>query len=220
MAFTEVGKVVNSASVTGELSDGPMASTSDTEPLADVVTSHVWDYVNRSASTLSEISTELMTQMITEASDVLLTNDSSSLTHSSSSTSFHTTVQPLYVNNITTSEVTSTVTSSSTKRHPLLNDVTPTPGLPHDIMGEDGLEVLRTHWKIIVVACSMFVLATLIVLAYVIHKRRRYNIVEEEEEVVPYDYIYKPVQGNYIDEMYENTFVGVSIPLLQDVTKV
>ena len=33
-----------------------------------------------------------------------------------------------------------------------------------------------------------------------------------------YDYIYRPLHGNRLDEEYENTFVGVSIPLLQEVT--
>ena len=35
-----------------------------------------------------------------------------------------------------------------------------------------------------------------------------------------YDYIYKPVSGSTLDEEYETTFVGVSIPLLQEVTRI
>ena len=34
------------------------------------------------------------------------------------------------------------------------------------------------------------------------------------------DYMYSPGQGGILDEEYTNTFVGVSIPLLQDVSKV
>ena len=34
------------------------------------------------------------------------------------------------------------------------------------------------------------------------------------------DYIYRPLQGDVRDDDYENTFVGVSVPLLQDVTKI
>ena len=34
------------------------------------------------------------------------------------------------------------------------------------------------------------------------------------------DYIYRPIQGDVRDDDYENTFVGVSVPLLQDVSKV
>ena len=32
--------------------------------------------------------------------------------------------------------------------------------------------------------------------------------------------LYKPSQGGLLDEEYENTFVGVSVPLLQEVTKI
>ena len=35
-----------------------------------------------------------------------------------------------------------------------------------------------------------------------------------------YDYIYKPLHGGRLDDEYENTFVGVSIPLLQEVSVV
>ena len=35
-----------------------------------------------------------------------------------------------------------------------------------------------------------------------------------------YDYIYKPVSGGALDDEYETTFVGVSIPLLQEVTRI
>ena len=38
--------------------------------------------------------------------------------------------------------------------------------------------------------------------------------------VLAYDYIYRPLHGNRLDDEYENTFVGVSIPLLQEVTVV
>ncbi|KAK2142685.1 hypothetical protein LSH36_923g01030 [Paralvinella palmiformis] len=33
------------------------------------------------------------------------------------------------------------------------------------------------------------------------------------------NFAYKPSNGDWLDEEYENTFVGVSIPILQDVTK-
>ncbi len=60
-----------------------------------------------------------------------------------------------------------------------------------------------------------------IVLALVacMRKKTRYQKLPTSETPV-FDYIYRPLQGGRLDEEYENTFVGVSIPLLQDNTKV
>ncbi len=35
-----------------------------------------------------------------------------------------------------------------------------------------------------------------------------------------YDSIYKPSQGDILDDEYENTFVGVDVPLLQEISAV
>ena len=33
-----------------------------------------------------------------------------------------------------------------------------------------------------------------------------------------YDYIYKPLESGILDEEYESTFVGVDVPLLQEIS--
>ena len=54
-----------------------------------------------------------------------------------------------------------------------------------------------------------------------IYCRKPYNYQKiQSDESSKYEYIYKPLAGGTLDEEYENTFVGVSIPLLQDNTKV
>ena len=50
-------------------------------------------------------------------------------------------------------------------------------------------------------------------------RKRKYQKIPTNEPIT-YDYIYRPLQGNVLDEEYENTFVGVSIPLLQDNTRI
>ena len=74
----------------------------------------------------------------------------------------------------------------------------------------------------------LWILAVLVVICaiigYVMWSRMRHYRYEklqrllDDEHIAPY--IYKPLQGGSLDEQYENTFVGVSVPLLQDNTKV
>lgn len=50
--------------------------------------------------------------------------------------------------------------------------------------------------------------------------RHHYHRLSTEDGKVGYEYIWKPLQGGLLDEEYENTFVGVSVPLLQETTKI
>ncbi len=54
--------------------------------------------------------------------------------------------------------------------------------------------------------------------------KRRWMIIRYERLPVTEEYKtnfdYKPTPGGLLDEEYENTFVGVSMPILHEVTKV
>ena len=80
------------------------------------------------------------------------------------------------------------------------------------------------YWKIVALAAAFFLCVALVLLVYFLVHRRLVATPPteptEQEPSTPYDYVYKPSQQGYIQEEYENTFVGVSIPLLQEVTKV
>ena len=62
-------------------------------------------------------------------------------------------------------------------------------------------------------------LITLILTLYILLKRNNWyeRVVCSDERLQ--DYFHKST-SHYIDEEYENTFTGVSIPLMQDVSKV
>ena len=47
-----------------------------------------------------------------------------------------------------------------------------------------------------------------------------YDHVSAHDDDAEYDYLYKPLERGYLDEEYSNTFVGISVPILQDVTEV
>ena len=71
-------------------------------------------------------------------------------------------------------------------------------------------------------AASLGILLAVIVMVslyFMMRSKRLYRRIPGTCEGRDYEYIYKPLAGNAIDEDYENTFVGVSIPLIQDVTK-
>ena len=74
------------------------------------------------------------------------------------------------------------------------------------------------------VSVATVVLCLLAVFGLVIICRRhvilsKYNsLPSTSHSYFAYDYIYRPLHGNRLDDEYENTFVGVSIPLLQEVT--
>ena len=62
-------------------------------------------------------------------------------------------------------------------------------------------------------------LVSVIMTLYILLKRKnRYERVVCSDERLQ-DYFHKPA-SHYMDEEYENTFTGVSIPLMQDVSKV
>ena len=72
-------------------------------------------------------------------------------------------------------------------------------------------------------AASLGILLVVIVmlsLYFMMRSKRFYSRIPGTCEGQDYEYIYKPLAGGAIDEEYENTFVGVSIPLIQDVSKV
>lgn len=72
----------------------------------------------------------------------------------------------------------------------------------------------------VTLAAIMIVILTIILISYF----KRYNHYSKVPNVDPYtyyEYIYKPIQGNaHLDSQYEHTFVGVSIPILQDNTRI
>ena len=77
---------------------------------------------------------------------------------------------------------------------------------------------------IVLVVTAVASIVFLIVILLVIFTTRRkhlYHIIpSSNDRNITYDYIYKPLIGSLVlDEEYENTFVGVSIPLLHDNTK-
>ena len=70
----------------------------------------------------------------------------------------------------------------------------------------------------VAVCLAMILLGVLCILR---KKRRGYFRIPTSSDIKKYDYFYKPSNGNNtLDDEYENTFVGVSVPLLQEVTKV
>ena len=70
-------------------------------------------------------------------------------------------------------------------------------------------------------AVAIFLTLVILVGFYVMRRRRRnYNKIPTSSDVGRYEYFYKPSNGNSLDEEYENTFVGVSVPLLHEVTKI
>ena len=76
---------------------------------------------------------------------------------------------------------------------------------------------------LLVTAVASIVFLVVILLVIFTTKRRHvYHIIpsSNDRNISNYDYIYKPLIGSLVlDEEYENTFVGVSIPLLHDNTK-
>ena len=103
----------------------------------------------------------------------------------------------------------------------------PTESVYHTLTTEsEGPKILPflDYWKVIALSCAFFLCVALVLLVYFFVHRRLSSPpspeIPEPEPATPYDYVYKPSQQGYIQEEYENTFVGVSIPLLQEVTKV
>ncbi len=66
----------------------------------------------------------------------------------------------------------------------------------------------------------LFVTVVLVSLYFMLRSRRDYRRIPGASDAQEYEYIYKPLAGNSLDEEYENTFVGVSIPLIQENSKV
>lgn len=75
---------------------------------------------------------------------------------------------------------------------------------------------------IVLVSIVTFVgLLALFVLKVILRKRHAYQLIPAHDPHHRFDYIYRPIQGNVaLDDEYENTFVGVSIPILQDNTRI
>ena len=64
-------------------------------------------------------------------------------------------------------------------------------------------------------------IAGILLFSYLWKRRKRYTKLFSSSSADDVGFIYNPVTNNpSLDEEYENTFVGVSIPLLQDVSKV
>lgn len=76
---------------------------------------------------------------------------------------------------------------------------------------------------VVIGLASVLTLIIIMSLLACFRKRHTYEIIPStgDNTSITYDYIYKPLIGSsLLDEEYENTFVGVSIPLLQQNTKV
>ena len=80
-----------------------------------------------------------------------------------------------------------------------------------------------------IIAIGVVFALILLVLGISRHSRWNYEVVpttDDHQNIsnsnprTSYSDIYKPVMDQRIQSDYENTFVGVSIPLLQDVSKV
>ncbi len=80
--------------------------------------------------------------------------------------------------------------------------------------GEMDLGLLAASLGILLAAVVM------VSLYLMMRSKRFYSRIPSSCEGQDYEYIYKPLAGGALDEEYENTFVGVSIPLIQDVSKV
>ena len=86
----------------------------------------------------------------------------------------------------------------------------------HRVLGDPDISHGHIAAATVLTAISVLV----IVIAMWIYCRRNSSyehIVEDDQHGV--NFVYKPLIGTGLDDEYENTFVGVSIPLLQDNTK-
>ena len=65
----------------------------------------------------------------------------------------------------------------------------------------------------------LLIMMVMVSLYWMMRSKRFYSRIPEMCDKQDYGYIYKPLTGaGATDEEYENTFVGVSLPLIQDVT--
>ena len=119
------------------------------------------------------------------------------------SAGIHSTVQPA-------NDVTST--------HLLDNPLIPSATYQsmHKVFGDQDVNHGHIATATVLTALSLLV----VVVSMWIYCRRRasYQHIEEDGYHTA-DFVYKPLIGGGLDDEYENTFVGVSIPLLQDNTK-
>ena len=82
--------------------------------------------------------------------------------------------------------------------------------------GEAYLGIIAVLFGILFAAVTMVLLYL-----FLWKKRTRYTRLLGSSDGTQYDYIYKPQASNAVlDDEYENTFVGVSVPLLQEISKV
>ena len=64
-------------------------------------------------------------------------------------------------------------------------------------------------------------LVAVVVSKIVLRRRHQYQLIPNQDPTHRFNYIYRPIHGNAaLDDEYENTFVGVSIPILQDNTRI
>ena len=87
-----------------------------------------------------------------------------------------------------------------------------------DLVRQDEVVVL-----IVFVSIAISVALLMLLISKVMWRRKQgqYQRLPTSDPSHRYSYIYRPMQGNAaLDDEYENTFVGVSIPLLQDNTRI
>ena len=80
---------------------------------------------------------------------------------------------------------------------------------------------VHTNYAIGVPVAGILVMCVLIMIITKICKKGQLGYTKLfQERTKGFDYIYKPLMGAGLDDEYENTFVGVSVPLLQEVSEV
>ncbi|KAK2164082.1 hypothetical protein LSH36_69g07008 [Paralvinella palmiformis] len=132
----------------------------------------------------------------------------------------------------TTHAPTDATTSSGprTSSFPVSNYVIPTHRLESTLTGwitdSHNLSGLHGNYNLYVLygTFGLMLLCFLLLVFWIQCKKRLMLLRYERLPVTAADqrdtnFVYKPSNGDLLDEEYENTFVGVSIPILQDVTK-
>jgi hypothetical protein len=163
---------------------------------------------------LSEFATAMMEEVLRTTSNTSLINNDTQMIHITSHTE------------LTAWNAHAQVRHTSTSL-PLSMHVMPTHRIESTLTGwiTSGHSIIRIHenYNVLYIMFGIMVFCLLFVVCLV-QIRKKFLLLRYERLPVTNDqkptHIYKPSHGGLLDEEYENTFVGMSIPILQDVTKV
>ena len=209
--------VTDSVSDFGTELDSPHSTTTARDPLLSVTQSVTHSVTESGTQSVTQTMTQSVTQVVTQA-----------VTQAVSQT-----VTEVILNS--TSLLNETVTKINSDNGSLADSVDSHMGLAGDLaFPSDRLWVSQgirspllspSELTIVLIVTGVASIVFLIVILLIIFTTKRkhlYHIIPStNDNSITYDYIYKPLIGSLVlDEEYENTFVGVSIPLLQDNTKV